>query len=111
MTLLYGARREAAHIALRAPTIVLDREDGGLHRALGVAVRVAPAAQPGPDGLHAVLKSRLPRPGGADVLEHAEPPVGTEDALHFGETPAGVADAAEDEAAHDRVERAVAEGE
>src|SRR3989441_2183964 len=104
-------RREAAHVALGPPSVRLDDEARRLDGALGVAVRMAAAGQPDPEPLEHVLNPCLPRPDRAHVLEHAEPAVGTEDAADFGEATTRVRDAAEDEAAHHRVERRVAERE
>src|SRR5207245_7334945 len=104
-------RREAAHVALGLPSVRLDDEARRLDGTLGVAVRMAAAGQPDPEPLERVLNPCLPRPDRAHVLEHAEPAVGTEDAADSGEATTRVRDAAEDEAAHHRVERRVAERE
>src|SRR3989454_1969959 len=107
--LVYRTRREAAHVAFGTPSVGFDHEARRLDDALGVAVRVAAAGDPDPEPLEPVLKPTLPRPGGAHVLEHAEPALRTEDAPDLGEPASRIRDAAEDQAAHHRVERAVAE--
>src|SRR4030095_10043979 len=104
-----GARREAPHVGPLGPALALDREAGGLHRALGVAIRMTPAAGPRPEWLHAVLKFRLPPSARANVLEHAEPSAGSQHALDFGQAARRLGHAAEDQAGHDRVEAPVAE--
>src|SRR5213079_1152802 len=102
-------RREAAQIALRPPSVGFDHEARPLDEALGVAVRVAAAGDPDPEPLEPVLEPGLPRPGRAHVLEHTKPAVRAEDAPDLREPASRVRDAAEDQAAHHRVERAVVE--
>jgi hypothetical protein len=95
---------EPPQVSARAAGGGFDGEAGGPDRPLRVAVRPAATCDPGPCRLDQVLQSSAPRALGPDVLEHPERPPGTERAPNLAEARIRIVDAAEDEAAHHRVE-------
>ena len=67
------------------------------------------AGDPSPGRLQQILEPGPERAAGAYVLHDAEPSTRPEHAPNFAEGVRGVWKAAEDEAAHDRIECAIAE--
>src|SRR5438105_2159511 len=83
----------------------------GPYRALGLPVGMAAAHDARPGRLDEVLTPGPPGGDGAHVLQHPQVAGRVQDAPYLGEAADGVGDAAEGEAAHDRVEDAVAKRE
>src|SRR5216683_2256870 len=106
-----GTGREKPHVLLRPPAALVDGEAGFLDRSLGIAVGMTAPGDPGPKRLDGVLKTPGKLALLPHVLEHAKSTLETKDALDLRQAASRIADGAEDQAAHHRIEGAVAERE